>query len=84
MEKNPSLYQTIKTNKIWYRSKNAIFNIKTLNAEGDRAQGLSLYFFNDAWELVQMLTADSVLMNGSQWLLSKVLLRCLIKNPVFR
>jgi lipopolysaccharide export system permease protein len=69
MEKNPSLYQTIKTNKIWYRSKNAIFNIKTLNAEGDRAQGLSLYFFNDNWDLVQMLTAESVLMNGSQWLL---------------
>ena len=69
MEKNPSLYQTIKTNKIWYRSKNSIFNIKTLNAEGDRAQGLSLYFFNDGWDLVQMLTANSVQMNGSQWLL---------------
>ncbi|MGZ3689935.1 MAG: LptF/LptG family permease, partial [Pseudobdellovibrio sp.] len=69
MEKNPSLYQTIKTNKIWYRSKNAIFNIKTLNSEGDRAQGLSLYFFNDNWNLVQMLTADSVMMNGSQWVL---------------
>jgi lipopolysaccharide export system permease protein len=71
MEKNPSLYQTIKTNKIWYRSKNAIFNIKTLNTEGDRAQGLSLYFFNDNWDLVQMLTAESVLMNGSQWLLKR-------------
>jgi lipopolysaccharide export system permease protein len=69
MEKNPSLYQTIKTNRIWYRSKNAIFNIKTLNAEGDRAQGLTLYFFNDNWDLVQMLTADSVFMNGSQWIL---------------
>lgn len=71
IEKNPSLYQTIKTNKIWYRSKNAIFNIKTLNTEGDRAQGLSLYFFNDNWELVQMLTADTVEMNASQWLLRK-------------
>jgi lipopolysaccharide export system permease protein len=69
MEKNPSRYQTIKTNKIWYKSKNSIFNIKTLNAEGNRAQGLSLYFFNENWELVQMLTADSVLMNGSQWIL---------------
>lgn len=69
MEKNPSLYQTIKTNKIWYRSKNAIFNIKTLNAEGNKAQGLSLYFFSENWDLVQMLTANSVLMNGEQWVL---------------
>lgn len=69
MEKTPSRFQTIKTNKIWYRSKNSIFNIKTLNAEGNKAQGLTLYFFNDAWDLIQMLTADSVAMNGSQWLL---------------
>jgi lipopolysaccharide export system permease protein len=69
MEKTPSRFQTIKTNKIWYRSKNSIFNIKTLNAEGNKAEGLSLYFFNDHWDLVQMLTADSVLMNGSQWVL---------------
>jgi len=69
MEKTPSRFQTIKTNKIWYRSKNSIFNIKTLNIEGNKAQGLTLYFFNDKWNLVQMLTADSVLLNGSQWIL---------------
>lgn len=71
MEKKPSRFQIIKTNKIWYRSKNSIFNIKTLNAEGNKAQGLSLYFFNDTWDLVQMLTADSVLMNGRQWVLQQ-------------
>ena len=69
MEKTPSRFQTIKTNKIWYRSKNSIFNIKTLNAEGNKAQGLSLYFFNDKWDLVQMLTAESVLLSDKQWVL---------------
>lgn len=67
MEKTPSRFQTIKTNKIWYRSKNSIFNIKTLNSEGNVAQGLTLYFFNDKWDLVQMLTADHVQLNGSRW-----------------
>lgn len=71
MEKTPGRFQTIKTNKIWYRSKNSIFNIRTLNADGNQAQGLSLYFFNDKWDLVQMLTADSVLMNGRQWILKR-------------
>ncbi len=83
IEKTPSRFQTIKTNKIWYRSKNAIFNIKTLNAEGSRAQGLTLYFFNDAWELVQMLTADSVSMNGSQWVLSKGTVTAFSKDSSF-
>lgn len=69
LEKNPARFQTIKTNKIWYRSKNSIFNIKTLNSEGNKAQGLTLYFFSEAWELIQMLTAESVQMNGSHWVL---------------
>jgi lipopolysaccharide export system permease protein len=69
LEKTPSKFQMIKKNKIWYRSKNSIFYIQTLNAEGNRAQGLTLYFFNEDWELIQMLTAESVLMNGSQWVL---------------
>ncbi len=69
IEKNPSRFQTIKTNRIWYRSKNSIYNIKTLNASGDKAQGLTLYFFNEKWDLIQMLTANSVMMNGSQWVL---------------
>lgn len=69
IEKNPSRFQTIKTNRIWYRSKNSIYNIKTLNTEGDKAEGLTLYFFNDKWDLIQMLTANSVSMHGSQWVL---------------
>lgn len=71
IKKNPGMYQTVKTNKIWYRSKNAIFNIKTLSPEGNRAQGLTLYFFNDSWDLLQMITAKNVEMKGSQWDLQK-------------
>ncbi len=67
IEKKPSLYSTVKTNKIWYRSKNAIFNIKTLNAQGDKAQSLTLYFFGQNWDLLQMITADSVEFKGNTW-----------------
>lgn len=67
--KNPGKFQTIKTDRIWYRSKNTLFNIKTLNAEGNIAQGLTLYFFDDQWRLIQMLTAKSVVLNGAEWLL---------------
>lgn len=83
LEKNPTKFQTIKTNKIWYRSQNSIFNIKTLNAEGNKAQGLTLYFFSEGWELIQMLTADSVLMNGSQWVLQNGTVTVFSKDSSF-
>jgi len=83
LEKNPTKFQTIKTNKIWYRSKNSIFNIKTLNSEGNKAQGLTLYFFGEGWELIQMLTADSVLMNGSQWVLQNGTVTVFSKDSSF-
>lgn len=67
IKKTPSLYSTVKTNKIWYRSKNAIFNIKTLSAQGDTAQSLTLYFFSPEWDLLQMITANKVELQGSNW-----------------
>jgi lipopolysaccharide export system permease protein len=67
----PGLYSTVKTNKIWYRSGNVLFNIKTLKAETNTAQGLTMYFFNNAWDLIQMITAQQVEMRGEQWELKK-------------
>ncbi len=67
IEKKPSLFSVVKTNKIWYRSKNAIFNIKTLSLQGDTAQSLTLYFFSPNWDLLQMITADNVELRGSSW-----------------
>lgn len=67
--KKPGQFQTIKTDRIWYRSKNNLFNIKTLNATGNKAQGLTLYFFDENWKLLQLITADEVDLNGKQWVL---------------
>lgn len=60
IKKNPGMFSIVKTNRIWYRSKNEIFNIKTLNVEGTKAQGLTLYTFDDDWNLQRMITAEEV------------------------
>lgn len=83
LKKEPHRFSTIKTNKIWYRSKNAIFNIQTLNAKGDIAQGLTMYFFNDAWDLVQMITAREVKIEGSQWRLANGTVTVFAKDSSF-
>ncbi|MEK2690384.1 LPS export ABC transporter permease LptG [Bdellovibrio sp. GT3] len=83
LKKEPHRFSTVKTNKIWYRTKDSIFNIKTLSAKGDRAQGLTMYFFSDDWDLVQMITAHDVVINGSQWLLEKGTVTLFTKDSSF-
>lgn len=67
IKKRPSQYSIVKNERIWYRSKDAIFNIKTLNEKTQKAQGLTLYYFNDEWDLIQMITAKSVDVGAENW-----------------
>ena len=69
IRKQPELFSTVKTNKIWYRSQNVLFNIKSLQAEKKTAQGVTLYYFDPEWNLVQMLTAKDVSLNSDKWTL---------------
>lgn len=67
IEKHPGRYTTVKTNKIWYRTENILFNIKTLNPEARKAQGITLYYFDPNWQLTQLITANEVDMKGNLW-----------------
>ena len=71
IKKKPSLYSTVKTDKIWYRSRNVLFNIQTLLAAAKRAQGVSIYYFDNVCRLVQVIKAEEVLLNGQEWHLKK-------------
>jgi len=67
IKKRPGLYSTVKTNKIWFRTENVLFNIKTLNPETRKAQGITLYYFDPAWQLTQLIAASEVEMKGNVW-----------------
>ncbi len=67
IKKRPGLYSTVKTNKIWYRTENILYNIRTLNPEKKLAHGITLYYFNPEWELTQLIAASQVEMNGNSW-----------------
>lgn len=69
IKKKPSQYSIVKNEKIWYRSKDAIFNIKTLNEKTQKAEGLTLYYFNDQWDLIQMVAAKTVDVGADNWIL---------------
>lgn len=68
IRKKPGRYQTVRTNRIWYRSENIIFNIQSLEAEQGRAQGLNMYYFDDDWRLVQLIKAKDIrFLNEKSW-----------------
>jgi len=71
IKKNPSLYSMVKTNRIWYRSHDVIFNLKTLNEKNHTAEGLVLYYFNENWDLQQMISAKTVALEGRNWTLQE-------------
>ena len=71
IKKHPAQYSTVKTDRIWYRSKNTIFNIKTINRQKATAEGLTLYQFSENWDLSQMITASHVELMGQKWKLLK-------------
>lgn len=67
MKKRPNLFSTVKRDKIWYRSKNVIFNIGIFSPQQSIAQGLTMYYFDDAWNLVQLIRARQVEINKNVW-----------------
>lgn len=67
IRKQPGLYSTVKTNRIWYRSGQSIYNIKTLQPDNLVAQGLTMYQFDPQWHLVEMITAGTVRLLGKKW-----------------
>jgi lipopolysaccharide export system permease protein len=71
IRKQPGLYSTVKTNRIWYRSGNVLFNIKTLQADRGTAEGLTMYYFDSTWQLIQMISASQVKLLGDNWDLEK-------------
>lgn len=83
IRKKPGLYSTVKTNKIWYRTENVLFNIKTLNADQAKAQGLTLYYFDANWDLIQLITAQDVDMKPGAWELQKGTVTLFTKESSF-
>lgn len=67
IKKRPGLYSTVKTNKIWFRTENILFNIKSLEPQSATAQGITLYYFDPNWDLTQLIAANHVDMKGNMW-----------------
>jgi len=69
IKKKPGLFSTVKTDKIWYRSDNIIFNIKTIKSKSRQAFGVTLYYFSPNWKLAQLINAKRAEFGKRGWTL---------------
>lgn len=74
IQKRPDLQTDIKQNKIWYRSRNLIYNLRTFDPRRNEIAGISIYTFNDQFDLIQQIEAKRANYLDGKWQLSDGLL----------
>jgi lipopolysaccharide export system permease protein len=57
MKKRPDFFLDFKKDKIWYRSRNLIFNLKSFDAAQKTIYGMSIYTLDEGFRLVQLVDA---------------------------
>jgi lipopolysaccharide export system permease protein len=62
-------------NKIWYRGENAIYNIRLLEPKNNILQGVTIYYFDEAFNLRQRLDAREAHWTGDGWTFYQVAIR---------
>jgi lipopolysaccharide export system permease protein len=61
----------VKQDKIWYRSNNLIYNLRTFDPKTDRIIGIGVYVFSDQFNLTEFLQAETATYNGKDWELTQ-------------
>ena len=60
----------IKENKIWYRSKNLIYNLKAFDTKTQKIRGMTVYSFDSDFKLEKLVEAASAEYSTKGWKLS--------------
>jgi lipopolysaccharide export system permease protein len=67
MRKRPDFFLDVKQDKIWYRSRNLIYNLRTFDSKTRTIQGMAVYTFDEDFNLKQVMDAESALYTPHGW-----------------
>lgn len=67
MKKKTDFFLDVKQDKIWYRSKNLIYNLRTFELQSKTIYGMAIYNFSDQFELKQVIEAEKAVFTPSGW-----------------
>ncbi len=67
MKKRPDFFMDIKQDKIWYRSRNLIYNLQRFDVRTSEILGMSVYTFDDDFNLIQVVSAQRAQFTPQGW-----------------
>ncbi len=67
MKQRSDFYLDIKQDKIWYRTQNLIYNLKSFDSRTQTIYGMSVYTFDKEFNLVQVVEAKKALYTPQGW-----------------
>lgn len=67
MKNRQDFYFDVKQNKIWYRSKNLIYNLRTFDATNKVIYGMKVYEFDPSFHLNQVIEAKQATYTSEGW-----------------
>ena len=67
MKGKTDFFLDVKQDKIWYRSKNLIYNLRTFDRTTKTIHGMSVYTFDDNFKLVQVIDAARAEYSAKGW-----------------
>lgn len=69
MKKRSDFYLDLKQDKIWYRSKNLIYNLRFFDVKSNTIHGMAVYSFDQNFKLVEVIDAKFAQYVGNLWTL---------------
>ena len=67
MKNRPDFFLDVKQNKIWYRSKNLIYNLQSFDAKSQTIHGMGIYSFDEDFQLMQLVEARKAIFTRNGW-----------------
>jgi lipopolysaccharide export system permease protein len=83
MQKRPDFFVDIKRDKVWYRSKNMIYNLQLFDVNSKIIHGMALYTFDDDFNLLQVVNAQKAEYSEGRWRLSNGIVTLFSKTNPF-
>jgi lipopolysaccharide export system permease protein len=67
IKKKQDFFLDVKQDKIWYRSNQLIYHLRTFDPKTEKIFGIGVYIFSKDFTLEEQLQADSATYNGTEW-----------------
>ncbi len=67
MKKRPDFFLDVRRDKVWYRSQNLIFNLRSFDLGTKTIEGMSVYTLDERFRLVQLVEASKGVHTETGW-----------------